>query len=92
LCLRCGTKIADYSGPLGMEVPIESQFFTRIDGTQPKHGSSTYHKCPGCGLRINELECTLNAITQHLFPATKRDQTEQFLMEKGNVPSPDRDS
>ncbi len=92
ICLLCQKKIADYSGPLGFEIPIESQFYTRIDGSQPAHGSSTAHKCPHCDRRINELEAVLDAVYKHLNPADKRAQTEQFLTEKGNVTAPDSGS
>jgi hypothetical protein len=89
-CPRCGKKIANYTGPLGAEVPIESHFYTRLDGSQPTYGSSTTHTCPFCKQKINELEAVLSAVSEFLYPASKREQTEQFLTEKGNGSAPDR--
>lgn len=74
-CTECGKKIADYTGPLGKDIPIRSMFYKRVDGTQPKHGSSTAWPCPHCGKQINELVCTMNAIMRALpqDPATMRE-------------------
>lgn len=67
-CTLCGAKIAEYSGPTGAKTPIESKYYTRIDGSQPAHGSSTTGKCPTCEQEINELECVLFAVTKNLDP------------------------
>ena len=60
-CDRCAHKIGEYSGALGPKIPIESKYYKRIDGTQPKHGSSTAWPCPHCKETINELICVMNA-------------------------------
>lgn len=91
-CPRCGEKIAEYSGQAGYKIPIESKYYTRIDGSKPEHGSATGANCPHCGAWINELEATLFAVDQHLRPASKRAQTEQYLAEKGNESAPDSGS
>jgi len=81
-CLRCNAKIAEYSGPLGFHVPVKSKFYTRIDGSQPTHGSSTAHKCPNCGETINELDATLAAADKYLaeHPENENDK----VIEHGN--------
>jgi hypothetical protein len=67
-CSECGRKIADYTGPLGLSTPIQSQFFVRLNGTSPEYGTSTAHACPHCDIIINELQCTLTAVAQALNP------------------------
>lgn len=65
-CSECGNKIGDYVGPTGMNTPVESKYYTRVDGTQPGHGTSTAHECPHCHIIINELECCLMDISMSL--------------------------
>ena len=65
-CTKCGKKIADYSGSIGLDIEIESKYFTRIDGTQPAEGSSSHGTCPHCKSGINELECTVNAMSDEI--------------------------
>lgn len=90
LCLFCQEKIADYSGQIGFKIPIESQYYTRIDGTKPAHGSSTAAVCPFCKQNINELEAVLQAVENQLRGASKLAETEQYLAEKGHASSNDR--
>lgn len=68
-CTECGKKIAEYTGPIGMHVPIRSGNFIRIDGTSPEHESSTAHECPHCKKVINELEATLIAVSAVVNPS-----------------------
>ena len=63
-CPGCNEKIADYTGPMGPDIPVESRFYTRIDGSQPAHGSSTSHNCPHCGVLVNELIAVFAAYEQ----------------------------
>lgn len=67
-CSECGEKIADYTGPIGLQIAIESKFYVRTDGTSPSYGSSTAHACPNCSIIINELECALSDISLALNP------------------------
>ena len=70
-CDKCGRKIGEYSGSLGPKIPIESRFYKRIDGTQPKHGSSTAWPCPHCKETINELICVMNACVANMQPSVE---------------------
>jgi hypothetical protein len=63
-CLNCGSKIADYSGPIGINDPMQSMYFVRIDGTQPTPNGTVKHPCPGCGETINELMALLAAVLE----------------------------
>ena len=67
-CDACAGKIGEYTGEIGPTIPIKSRFYTRVDGTQPKHGSSTAWPCPHCKQQINELICVMNACVRSMQP------------------------
>lgn len=70
-CEKCAHKIGEYSGPLGPNIPIRSQFYKRIDGTKPIHGSSTAWPCPYCKETVNELICVMNAVVANMKPTAE---------------------
>lgn len=84
-CYNCGKKIAEYTGPVGMNTPIRSRNYVRIDGSSPEHQSSTSHECPHCKETINELEATLIAVSTALNPSIPARQRKE------NEPASDSD-
>ena len=68
-CTKCGKKIAEYRGPVGFDIEIESKYYFRIDGSQPEPNSSSHGTCPHCKSGINELECTVNAMSDEIVKA-----------------------
>lgn len=66
-CTSCNAKIGEYVGPIGWNVPIIAEQFTRIDGSQPVYDDPAREVCPICKKRCNEIVACSVAISTALL-------------------------